>query len=70
MNTRMTTYDVVPPRLAQVLFEGEWRDAYLRAWRRVDGRWRGFVTYSVGVGMNRLGWFDEDQLRRDENGST
>ena len=35
----------------------------LRAWRTVNGRWSGYVTYSVGVGLRHIGCLDQDQLR-------
>jgi hypothetical protein len=52
-----------PGKLVQVLVDGTWHDGTLEAWRRTDGRWRGFVRSSVGVGMRHLGWVDQDQLR-------
>ena len=58
----MAYVDVSPPRPVQVLVDDVWRSGLLRGWRR-DGRWRGFVTYSLGVGMNKLDWVDQDRLR-------
>jgi hypothetical protein len=45
------------------LIDGVWHDGTLEAWRRSDGRWRGYVRWSVGVGMRHLGWVDQEQLR-------
>jgi hypothetical protein len=39
------------------------RDGFLRAWRKVDGRWSSFVTYSIDVGSNRVGWIDQASIR-------
>jgi hypothetical protein len=36
----------------------------LRAWQKLDGRWRGHVTYTIGVGMRKLGWFHQERLRQ------
>jgi hypothetical protein len=59
----MTYLDVRPGKLVQVLVDGTWHDGTLEAWRRTDGRWRGYVRWSVGVGMRHLGWVDQEQLR-------
>ncbi len=62
--TRSVTYvDERPGKLVQVLVDGTWYDGELEAWRRTDGRWRGYVRWSVGVGMRHLGWVDQEQLR-------
>jgi hypothetical protein len=29
----------------------------------VDGRWSGYVTYSVGVGLRHVGWIDQASIR-------
>jgi hypothetical protein len=40
-----------------------WHDGTLEAWSRTDGRWRGYVRWSAGVGMRHLGWVDQERLR-------
>ncbi len=35
----------------------------LSAWQKLDGRWRGFVTYRIGVGMRKLAWFEVKDIR-------
>jgi hypothetical protein len=55
--------DERPSKPVQVLIDEVWRDGTLEAWRRTDGRWRGYVRWSVGVGMRHLGWVDQEQLR-------
>jgi hypothetical protein len=59
----MPLIDVTPPRLVEVCVAGSWHSGELRAWRRSEGRWRGFVCYVVGVGARHLAWVDQDQLR-------
>ena len=36
--------DVTPPKLVQVLVDDTWYPGELRAWQKLDGRWRGDVT--------------------------
>src|SRR4051812_26961331 len=55
--------DVKPTKLVEFLVDGTWYPGDLRAWVKLDGRWRGDVTYTVDVGMRKLGWFFEDRLR-------
>lgn len=55
--------DVVPPKLVQMLVDDALRDGSLRAWQHHEGRWRGYVTYSVGVGLQHFAWIDQDRLR-------
>jgi len=55
--------DVSPAKLVEVLVDGTWYPGELRAWQKLEGRWRGDVVYTVGVGMRKLGWFLEDRLR-------
>jgi hypothetical protein len=50
-------------KLVRVLVDGVWHPGELEAWRTQDSRWRGYVRWNVGVGMRRLGWFDQDRLR-------
>jgi hypothetical protein len=52
-----------PGKLVQVLIDDVWHDGTLEAWRRTDGRWRGYVRWNVGVGMRHLGWVGQEQLR-------
>lgn len=33
-------------------------------WRRVDGRWSAMVRYKTGMAENRIGGFDQDDIRR------
>ena len=61
------TIDVVPPKLVHVRVDNTWHDSLLRAWCKTDGRWRGFVTYSVDVGMQTIAWFYQGSLRRRTN---
>ena len=45
--------------------DGRWYLGELRAYRRVDGVWSGFVHWTAGVGMTYVGWFSQDRLRGD-----
>jgi hypothetical protein len=56
--------DVRPIKLVEVLVDGTWFPGKLRAWQKHDGRWRGDVIYTIGVGMRKLGWFDQDRVRQ------
>jgi hypothetical protein len=50
-------------RPVQVLVDGEWLDGWLEAVRRDDdGRWWGWVRWSVGVGLLHVGWFGEGAI--------
>ena len=55
--------DVRPAKLVEVLVDGHWHPGMLEAWRAQDGRWRGYVRWTIGVGMRHLGWVDQDHLR-------
>jgi hypothetical protein len=59
----MPAVTVAPAKPVQVLVDDVWHDGTLEAWRTQDGRWRGYVRWTVGVGMRRLGWVDQDRLR-------
>jgi hypothetical protein len=59
----MALVEVTPPKLVEVSVGGSWHAGELRAWRRDRGVWRGYVTYSVGVGLRHVGWIDQHQLR-------
>jgi hypothetical protein len=49
----------------EVLHDGRWvRGWLLHAYRTADGRWRGVVRYTVGVGMTYQQGRDESELRR------
>ena len=56
--------DVNPAKLVEVVVDGTWYPGELRAWQRLDGRWRGDVTYTIDVGMRKLGWFDQTDVRQ------
>lgn len=48
----------------EVLWEGRWCFGTLHQWRKTDdGRWQGFVRFNVAPGENRLGHFDEGEIR-------
>lgn len=51
----MPLVDVNPAKLVEVWVDGRWYPGELRAWQKLDGRWRGDVTYTIGVGMRKLG---------------
>jgi len=58
--------DVEPREACEVLVDGEWLPGELRAWRRRDEVWEGFVTWTHredGMPANRVGWFPADRLR-------
>lgn len=55
---------LVDPISVEVYTASAWHPGELRAWRRAEGVWRGFVGYNIGPGMNHVGWFDSDQLRQ------
>jgi hypothetical protein len=51
----------------EVRRDGVWWPGWLdpTQCRRDDtGRWRGFVRYSTGPDQNRLGSFDQDDIRK------
>jgi hypothetical protein len=49
----------------EVLVDGTWHLAELRAWfPNDDGTWRGNVMYSTRPGDNRLDTFPGDRIRR------
>jgi hypothetical protein len=52
-----------PAKLVQVLIDEIWHDGTLEAWRRTDGRSRGYVRWHVGVGIRHPGWVYQEQLR-------
>jgi hypothetical protein len=60
---RVALVDVKPSKLVEVRADGTWYRGELRAWQKLDGRWRGHVTYTISIGMRKLGWFDQDELR-------
>ena len=59
----MPAVTVAPAKPVQVLVDDVWHDGTLEARRSQDGRWRGYVRWTVGVGMRHLGWVDQDRLR-------
>ena len=62
-NEFVTCIDVSPAKLVEVIVDGVWHAGELEAWRSQDGRWRGYVRWSFGVGMRHLGWVDQTRLR-------
>src|SRR5215213_2105616 len=52
--TSVALVDVRPPKLVEVLADGVWHPGELEAWRAQDGRWRGYVRWTVGVGMRHM----------------
>ncbi len=61
----MTYVDLRPDhvREVQVLVDGTWHVGDLEAYRHDRDGWRGFVRWSVGPGLTRLGWHPEQRLR-------
>lgn len=55
--------DVVP---VEVRVDGGWWPGWVdsKDWRQVDGRWRVLVRWRTGPAENRLGWFDQDNVRQ------
>lgn len=63
----MTYVDLRPDdvRPVRVLVGQVWREGELEAYRRESGgAWLGWVRWSEGVGLNKVGWFGEDALER------
>lgn len=61
----MTYVDLRPHdvRPVRVVVDGRWRDGELEAYRQdSDGTWRGWVRWSEGVGLTRIGRFREDAI--------
>jgi hypothetical protein len=56
---------VDPPKLVTVRRDDRWCDGGLRAWRRDDVGWRGFVCYGAEPGLRWLEWIDAEQMRED-----
>ena len=51
----------------EVLHEGRWLPGLLlHAYRRDDGRWRGIVRYTAGVGEQYEQGRDQDEIRREQ----
>jgi hypothetical protein len=50
----------------EVYAGGTWWPGWLDPddWRKVDGRWRAMVRYQTGPAENRIGGFDQDDIRR------
>ena len=48
----------------EVRHDGRWHAGVLEHWRRDGDRWRGFVRYSVGVGMTHIAWVDQGGIRQ------
>ncbi len=56
-------------RECEVLHEGRWVSAWLLHHYRTDeGRWRGVVTYTVGIGETYMQARDQDELRPAREG--
>ena len=55
---------VQPAKAVDVERGGRWFPGSLQAWRRREGRWEGYVFYTVGVGMRRVEWADAERVRR------
>jgi len=51
------------PAPVLLLDHGQERPGWLLAWRRDRGGWRAYVTWSTGVGLNHLGWWDAVDVR-------
>ena len=62
----MTYTDLRPwdTRIVQVLVRDTWHDGELLVVRKRAGRWQGWVRSHEGVGAQRLGWSDEELLKR------
>jgi hypothetical protein len=54
---------IEPAFLVHVRRDGDCWPGELRAWRRQDGTWQGYVMFTEGVGMTHVGWVDQNQLR-------
>ena len=66
--TYMALVDVRPAKPFEVLADGVWHAGQLEAWREQDGRWRGYVRWTIGVGMRHLGWVDRIACGRSNAG--
>jgi hypothetical protein len=62
-NEYVTYVDKRPGMLVQVLADDVWGVGVLDAWRSTDGRWLGYVRWSVDVGMRHVGWVEQNRLR-------
>jgi hypothetical protein len=54
-NESVPAVTVSPAKPVQVLIDEVWHDGTLGAWRRTDGRWRGYVRWSAGGGLRHSG---------------
>ena len=62
----MTYIDLRPRdvRPVRVRVDDQWHDGRLEAYRRdPDGGWLGFVRWSEGIGLTRIGWLGEGDLQ-------
>lgn len=57
-------------RPVEVLVDGKWRTGDLEAYRQDAAGWHGFVRHSDGPGLNRVGWFRQESLRRPTGSAT
>ncbi len=55
---------VRPPRSVVVVRDDTWHRGHLEAWRRDGARWRAFVRYTTGTGMQHLEWVDAERVRK------
>jgi hypothetical protein len=55
---------VDPPKTVLVRRDGRWLDGDLRAWRRDDDGWLGFVLYAESAGIRYLEWVDAGRVRQ------
>jgi hypothetical protein len=55
---------VQPAKAVDVERDGRWFPGTLEAWRKREGRWQGYVFYTVGVGMRHVEWADAGRVRR------
>jgi hypothetical protein len=54
---------VQPAEAVDVERDGCWFPGTLEAWRKREGRWQGYVFYTVGVGMRHVEWADAGRVR-------
>jgi hypothetical protein len=48
---------------ADVLVDGRWYPARLERWKLGPSGWRGYVWWTVGVGLQHVGWVPAERLR-------
>lgn len=54
----------------EVYVDDRWWPGVLEHWRQTaEGRWEGWVRWSTGPSETRIGWYDQDRVRKSSRAS-